>query len=136
MTAKKSLLLCLAFAAFLLPSSCTLFEIVTMEERVDYFITDLNSGDESVRLSMDRHFYSRSSAVGGSLSDPAFWNAHFPLGEEYRLENANVDDDFTADLFSTVTYAGGAELRFSMYLFDQTWYIRELVLNGTVLVKR
>lgn len=138
MNLKRALMLALTATALLLVVfGCTFG--VTIQERLDQLMTDLNSPlRDLVYLNLDP-----SLSDYDALKASAYWDGVFPDGgttPEYALTGTAIDDagDGTATVLATIdgpsSFSGPLAIEFSLVRIGFEWFISSITLDGTLVV--
>jgi len=113
--------------------SCSLFG-TKIDERIDAFISDLNSDRNNVYT----NFHPDKTADYNAIKDPTLtWDIWFPAAETYSLSNLDDgdSDSVTATITSTDVGWGSKSAIFRMAKDGFDWMIEELTLAGTKIVQ-
>ena len=124
----------LALAAILVGASCDLFLHPLIKVRIEHFIADLNS-DRSV---VYKNLSSTNTSDYNAAKVSSFWDTYFPGTSGYSI--SNIDDTNFASVTAKITgtnggFGGTKDATFKMFTDGVDYYIQELTLGGTTVVK-
>ena len=133
MERKREIQFIFVIIASLLWISCELYvEKVSIPERIDHFISDLNS---DYRVLMYRNIHP-DAEMYTALKLPGAWDVYFPPGGGYRVVSNRPD---AADVVDTYFSGGplyGTAVKFYMKEDDSdNWMIIKINMLGTDIIK-
>jgi hypothetical protein len=105
---------------------------VSIEQRVDIFITDLNTDRDAAYL----NFLPDDPLDYDAIKAASFWQTPFPVGDgtPYSYSAGDLDtsnpSSVTLELYGPSAFAPPKTITFVMIQDGLSWYIRELYKEG------
>jgi len=119
-------ILLIIFVVALSFESCSLFG-TKIDERIDAFISDLNSDRNNIYA----NFHPSETADYDAIKNPTVWESWFDPAETYSL--SNLDDGNSDSVTAVITGSGAfgpSDATFKMAKDGFDWMIEELTVQG------
>jgi len=107
---------------------------ISIEERIEMFVTDLNTK----RGNAYSNFQTDDPLDYDAIKAADFWEIDFPVGDStpYTYSNLNTDvpSNVIMSMYGPTVFVSPKTVKFVMVQEGKDWYIRELYIEGNPII--